>query len=222
MVFLDSAKCKLPIYTLNMLNGKVYIITSPNLVSAVNRNSKVLALNPFIAQLGKRITGHDEATSRTVQHNLNGENGSGYVIEVHDGTVAALAPGKNLERMSEAMLREASTYFDKVKDGEVDLFAWTRQMVTMCSTRAIYGPENPFNSNSNLVTAFWFVVTHDSGNLVVLTSSVGILNATSTYFCSTSRQTFLRQKATAVDQKLLRLFNCILKSSFLGKRRALR
>lgn len=190
MVSLDSAKCKLPIYTLNMLNGKVYTITSPNLVSAVNRNSKVLAFNPFIAQLGKRITGHDEATSRTVQHNLNGENGSGYVIEVHDGIVAALAPGKNLERMSEAMLREASTYFDKVKDGEVDLFAWTRQMVTMCSTRAIYGPENPFSSNPNLVTAFWFVVTHDSGNLVVLTSSVGILNATSTYFCSTSRQTF--------------------------------
>lgn len=95
-----SRKCKLPIYTLNMLNGKVYVITSPELVSAVNRNSKTLAFNPFIAQLGKRITRHDQATSLIVQHNLNGENGSGYVIDIHDGITTALAPGKSLEKMS--------------------------------------------------------------------------------------------------------------------------
>jgi hypothetical protein len=146
-----------------MLNGKVYVVTSPNLVSAVNRNSKVLAFNPFIAQTGKRITGHDEATSRIVQHNLNGENGSGYAIEVHDGIVTSLAPGENLEQMTATMVQEASTYLDKLKDREIDLFAWTRQVVTMCSMRAIYGPRNPFNSNPDLVTAFRFVLTVRSG-----------------------------------------------------------
>ena len=145
-----------------MLDGKVYIVTSPDLVSAVNRNSKVLAFNPFIAQLGKRITGHDEATSRIVQHNLNGENGSGYVIDVHDNLVVALAPGKNLEEMTEAMLKEAWTYLDKLGDNELDLFAWTREMATMCSTRAIYGPQSPFNRNPAYTTAFWFVLTRQS------------------------------------------------------------
>ena len=144
-----------------MLNSKVYIITSPDLVGAVNRNSKVLAFNPFIAQLGKRITGHDEGTSQIVQHNLNGGQGLGYVIQVHDSLVAALAPGKNLEKMTEAMLREASKYFQELEGKDLDLFAWTRQMVTMCSTRAIYGPKNPFNSNPKLTTAFWFVSRHD-------------------------------------------------------------
>ena len=133
-------------------------------MSAVNRSSKVLAFNPFIAQLGKRITGHDEATSRIVQRNLNGENGSGYGIEVHDGTVAALAPGENLEQMTDTMLRQASTYLDKLKDKEVNLFAWIQQMVTMCSTRAIYGPQNPFNNNSDLTAAFWFVTMRHSGD----------------------------------------------------------
>jgi hypothetical protein len=173
-VLLGSAKCKLPIYTLNMLNGKVYVVTSPNLVSAVNRNSKVLAFNPFIAQLGKRITGHDEATSQIVQHNLNGENGSGYVIEVHDGIVAALAPGENLEHMTGIMLREASTYLNKLKDQEIDLFSWTRETVTMCSTRAIYGPQNPFNSNPELVTAFWCVVAPHIGDNDRLTFQQGL------------------------------------------------
>ena len=90
----NGAKCKVPICTLNMLQGKVYVVTSPDLLTALNRNPKAIAFNPFIAQLGKRITGHDEATGKIVQHNLNGEQGSRYVIEVHDGIVAALAPLK--------------------------------------------------------------------------------------------------------------------------------
>lgn len=155
-----SLKCKLPIYTLNMLNIKVYVVTSPELVSAVNRNAKTLAFNPFIAQLGKRITGHDQATSLIVQHNLNGENGSGYVIEVHDDIVTALAPGKGLEEMILAMLQEVSvclTVFDRGDSDEIDFFAWTRKTVTMCSTKAIYGPENPFSKYPELEKAFWFI-----------------------------------------------------------------
>ncbi len=139
-----------------MLQGKVYVVTSPDLITALNRNTKAIAFNPFIAQIGKRITGHDEATGQIVQHNLNGEQGPGYVIDVHDGIVAALAPGRTLENTIKPFLEEASTNFDAlVKDNEVDLFAWMRQMVTLCSTRAIYGPENPFNKNTKCSDSFW-------------------------------------------------------------------
>lgn len=140
-----------------MLNGKVYVVTSIDLVNAINRNSKILAFNPFIAKLGKRITGHDDATSKIVQHNLNGENGPGYVTEIHDGTVSSLAPGTALESMTNVMLLEASTYLQRLKQGEViNLFTWTRQMVTMCSTGAIYGLNNPFNQDEGrIVKAFW-------------------------------------------------------------------
>ena len=162
MVF-TSAKCQSPIYTLNMLTRKVYVVTSPNLVSAVNRNSRALAFNPFIAQLGKRITGHDEATGQIVQHNLNGEHGSGYVINVHDGIVAALAPGKDLENMTQAMLENAEIRIKALEENsEVDLFVWTRQLVTICSTRAVYGPENPLSKNPKLESRFWFVQFSES------------------------------------------------------------
>ena len=141
-----------------MLNGKVYVVTSPDLVNAINRNSKILAFNPFIAQLGKRITGHDEATSRIVQHNLNGENGPGYVTEIHDATVSTLAPGMALEQMTKTMLLEASSCLQALdNDNVIDLFAWVKHMMTLCSTRAIYGPENPFNRDERLIKAFWYV-----------------------------------------------------------------
>ena len=158
---MSSARCNLPIYTLPMLNSKVYVVTSIDLVNAVNRNSKVLAFNPFIAQVGKRITGHDDDTGRIVQHNLNGENGPGYVTEIHDRTLASLAPGQDLERMTKAMLHEASLYLETLEHGnEIDLFTWTRHMSTMCSTKAIYGPDNIFNQDEQkLVKAFWYDTT---------------------------------------------------------------
>ena len=141
-----------------MLSRKVYVVVSPDLITAVNRNSKSLAFNPFIAQLGKRITAHSEACSHIVQHNLNGENGPGYVIDVHDGTVAALAPGSDLEDMTEVMLHEALRCLESLDGGvEVDLFAWMRLTVTTCSTRAIYGPCNPFSAHPSLIRFFWWV-----------------------------------------------------------------
>ncbi|KAL8808469.1 MAG: hypothetical protein Q9182_000019 [Xanthomendoza sp. 2 TL-2023] len=155
---MTSSRCNLPIYTLRVLHSKIYVVTSPELISAVNRNSKALAFNPFVAQVGKRITGHDEATSKIVQHNLNGEEGSGYVIDVHDRIVAALSPGKDLEAMTETFLKEVWVHLDRLEAGNVlDLFAWTKEMVTVCSTRAIYGPANPFDTNPDFVRSFWLL-----------------------------------------------------------------
>ncbi|KAL8684584.1 MAG: hypothetical protein Q9224_006256, partial [Gallowayella concinna] len=159
-------RCDLPIYTLRVLNSKIYVVTSPELISAVNRNSQALAFNPFVAQVGKRITGHDEQTSKIVQHNLNGEEGPGYVTDVHDRIVAALSPGKDLELMTETFLKEAWVSLNSLEAGKVvDLFAWTKDMVTMCSTRAIYGPTNPFNRNPGFVRSFW-AFDHDLNFLI--------------------------------------------------------
>ena len=139
-----------------MLKGKVYIITAPELVSAVNRSSKTLAFNPFISEVGKRMTGHDEATTKVVQYNLNGENGIGYVIDIHDGHIAALAPGHNLESMLKPVLDAMASHLsDLQENNQVELFSWLRQMTTMCSTRAIYGPSNPFDKDPRCHDLFW-------------------------------------------------------------------
>ncbi|KAL8832349.1 MAG: hypothetical protein Q9170_004919 [Blastenia crenularia] len=156
-----------------MLNSKTYVITSIDLVNAVNRNPKILAFNPFVAFVGKRITGHDQATSQIVQHNLNGENGPGYVIDIHDGTVSSLAPGPGLNAMTATMLTEAMTYFKKLP-GRVDLFAWTKKMVTMASTRGIYGEDNPFGRDvERMVRNFWQF--DEDLNMLILDVMPGII-----------------------------------------------
>ena len=55
----------------------------------------------------------------SAHHNPTGEQGSGYVIEIHDGTVAGLAPGKILENMTGAMLREAATFLEALEKDNV-------------------------------------------------------------------------------------------------------
>ncbi|KAL9017256.1 MAG: hypothetical protein Q9185_005421 [Variospora sp. 1 TL-2023] len=151
-----------------MLTGKVYVVTSPELVNAVARNSRALAFNPIIAQVGKRITGHDEATSQICQHNLNGEHGPGYVTEIHDKTVAALADTYSVEQITSTMLGEMQTYLDQAEQKiHINLFAWLRHAVTRCSTTAIYGQENPLvKDGEKLDEAFWDF--DESLNLLIL------------------------------------------------------
>ena len=142
-----------------MLHGKLYVVTAPELVQSVARNSRVLAFNPFIAQIGKRMTGHDDATSAIVQHNLNGEDGPGYVTEIHDGTVATLSNPGHIGSITCAMLKGFEVELDDIKLKPcIHLFAWLRDTITRTSSTAIYGPENPLACDGNdLVEAFWFV-----------------------------------------------------------------
>ena len=142
-----------------MLSGKLYVVTAPELVQSVARNSRVLAFNPFIAQIGKRMTGHDDATSTIVQHNLNGENGHGYVTEIHDGTVATLSNQGHIGSITSTMLRGLEVELDEIQAKPfIHLFSWLRETITKTSSTAIYGPANPLTcGGNNLVEAFWFV-----------------------------------------------------------------
>ena len=161
---MDSARCKSPIHTLHMLNGKVYVVTSPDLVHAVSRNSKSLTFNPFIAAVGIRLTGADEATSSIIYDNLNGDSGhEGYVIDIHHGTVAVMAPGKQLNHMNSAMLDQVTEHLQALDRSteavELDLLSWVKHLLTICSTTAVYGLNNPFLMQPELEDAFWYVVT---------------------------------------------------------------
>lgn len=155
-----SAKCKAPIYTLNVLSKKLYVVTSPELVAAVSRNSKSLSFNPFISEIGMRLTRPDEPTRAIIKDNINGERGQwGYVLEVHDLTVTALGPGKDLDLIAHAMLVQTAAHLQssdaKFAKRPIKLYAWSRHLFTMCSTAALYGPDNPFNTQPELEEAFW-------------------------------------------------------------------
>ncbi|MCJ1310073.1 hypothetical protein MMC25_003734 [Agyrium rufum] len=143
-----------------MLSGRVHIVTSPHLVAVVGRSAKTLPFNPFIAQLGARLTGADPATRAIINTNTNGEDGHwGYVIEIHDRTVIALRPGPALLSMTLNMLEDLGVYLDAIAESDegkiVGLEEWLREVLTVCSSSSIYGSENPVATDSSMTKAYW-------------------------------------------------------------------
>ena len=169
-----SAKAKSPIYTLNMMSGKTYIVTSPELITSVNRNSKTLNFNPFIAELGSRLTNLDAPTMMIMNDNLVGQSGNhGWVSGLHDAANSSMAPGEGLDHMNGVMLDEAARHLQLLDEdpngGTVDFFRWTRHLFTLCGTKAVYGPHNPFNLKPELEDAFWSVMlTHRTFKMMIL------------------------------------------------------
>ena len=134
-------------------------MTGPELVNAVSRNSKTLTFNPFISEVGVRLTGVDAACRRIIDDNLDGKRGSwGYVIEVHDRTVIALGNGPGQDQINRAMLEHSTLYLKVARDtfrkAPVHLYDWVRDFVTLCSTNAIYGEDNPLRLLPDLKNAF--------------------------------------------------------------------
>ena len=68
-----SNKANPPIHTLNVLSNKLYIVTGPELVNAVTRNSKTLSFSPFIAEVALRLTGVGEADVAIIRDNVDGK-----------------------------------------------------------------------------------------------------------------------------------------------------
>ena len=158
-----SAQVKLPIHTLKILSGKVYVITSPSIISLVSKNTKSISFNPFIAEVGIRLTHASKEARTIIERNVDGSEGKdSYVIEIHDCTVSALSVGPEMQRLALFVLRKAWNEFFRplddpaiAKGTEVSLYAFLQHMLTQTSTTAIYGQRNPLRLDPSLEQAFW-------------------------------------------------------------------
>lgn len=155
-----SAKHPLPIFTLQTLGRKTYVVNSPDLIAAVQKNAKTLTFNPFVSFMSPRVFGVGEEAMAIVNENIGGEKGNwGLLSDTSSGMHSALAPSESLNWMTRVMLTKMTEYVDPLaasKDGEeIDLYKWIRKAMTVSSTEAVYGPKNPFNHDPDLEAAFW-------------------------------------------------------------------
>ena len=157
-----SAKFGLPIYTLHTFTTRTYVVNSPELVIAVQRNARNLSFNPFVIAMMPRLFNVVGKDVEIASRNNDEEQGHwGFLPELHSSTYSVLAPGEELDGMIKPMLEGMGGYIDELSstgtgpEVEIDLFAWLRRAMTAASTSAVYGPENPFTREYGLETAFW-------------------------------------------------------------------
>ncbi|KAF6838049.1 prostacyclin synthase [Colletotrichum plurivorum] len=138
-----------PICTLPMLNGKGYVITDPELTLAAFR-SRNLSLGPLISEMIHRITGLPDSC-----------------MEIYNSTafhtqwnkiVHSTLTGEQLRIINVAGLRDLARTLNAVPPQGLDvadLYLWTRSTMTMATTSALYGDENPWKKDPSLTEEYW-------------------------------------------------------------------
>lgn len=148
-----------------MLSVKTYVVTAPDLVVAIQRNSKNLLFSPLVAAIIPRLHGYDKDVTSTITKNMKDENGEW--ANTHPMNMASyvhLLPGPNLNSMIRNMQKTLNPLMDQLQEQTksdeeivIGLFAWIKQSFGLATTEAIYGGENPFKLSPELLDNFWYV-----------------------------------------------------------------
>ena len=157
---LDSVRHRTSVYTMRLPWSRLYIISSPNLVAAVDRHSRTLSLVPLALDFIKRITVPSKQGLETLEKNFRVEKGArNFHTDIVRAMSTALAPGIDLEHTTAEMVTSAVEFLDLTvapsKSKKIDLFLWTRDLLTQASTDALYGAgSNPFQ-DASVGAALW-------------------------------------------------------------------
>lgn len=134
-----------PIFSLDMIFSKMYVITSPALLQAVQRHAKALTFDPLLNGFASRIAGIRGETLKLMDEpRYDGLSLNQVVIHAMQPTLI----GEPLDRMNERMARLLRPLIDELANREtVDLYEWCFYTLMAASTDASYGPLNPYKDS---------------------------------------------------------------------------
>ncbi|KAI1746709.1 cytochrome P450 [Xylaria castorea] len=157
-----ATECNLPIFTLEIGWSKTYVVTSPSLAAACDRRSKVVSFTPCALDFAKRILLSSEGTMHLLSQDLREERGPvGLRVENMMAMHQSLMPGERLDDASQTVLKHISQLIEAtVGNGNehcISLFQWIREVISIASTDAIYGPDQNPMHNTEVMEGFWAI-----------------------------------------------------------------
>jgi hypothetical protein len=150
-----------PIYTLPVLGGRVYVVCSPEWVTAIHRSRQGVSFENLVQRAFKSLFQFDEPAMKLMTRPKDGDPaGRSIVLEQgHDVLEKVLGPGLALDEMVVSVLAEEAKRVNSLAiEGcthEIKLWDWVRHHLAMASVSAIWGPENPYALNPALLDDFW-------------------------------------------------------------------
>jgi hypothetical protein len=143
------ARHKLPICTLPILGGKLYVVTDPALAhsAALNRN---LSFDPFLIEYSRRLL---DVSERAVAGMKDHEWYLKWLRIIYGAMT-----GSDLAALNAASVRSLLQSFNAVpKEGVVvdSLWDWVSGVMGLASTDGLYGRRNPFRLDPGLTESYW-------------------------------------------------------------------
>lgn len=156
----------LPIYTLPILNGQIYVINEPNLVLAAQRQPKIISVWQVEATATAALGALSTTASNKLKSNLCPRHdedtlqGKGLLLEGLNATHQAMAPGPGFQQMllaaSQTIAEDLNALSEKgAAQRRVDLWQWVKHEVTHATTESVYGPMNPYRDLA-VENGFWY------------------------------------------------------------------
>ncbi|KAL2822899.1 cytochrome P450 [Aspergillus granulosus] len=140
-----------PIFAIDLILIKVYLVKSPAILQAIQR-TRALTFDPFVTFTTEKLAGIRGPTLEALREKQSGGGGGNQAL------LHAMHPtltGKPLDRMNARMVELLSPLIDELaKRDEVDLYGWCQHAITAASTEASYGPANPYQEKS-VEDGFW-------------------------------------------------------------------
>ncbi|KAI9164117.1 Cytochrome P450 monooxygenase nodJ [Paramyrothecium foliicola] len=152
---LVSAQQPHPIFTIAMSGQKNYIVTSPELVQAVQRNTTSLSFSPAMIPAFRRMMGFDEKGIELIFRDAHTEKGM--YGEIHRVQKASLLPGTaSLEELCSSVRGKLLSKMNEFPaDQRINLYAWVRDLFMSTNNSACFGDQDPFTINPSLHKTFW-------------------------------------------------------------------
>ncbi|KAF2113987.1 cytochrome P450 [Lophiotrema nucula] len=152
-----SARSRNPIFTLPILNGRSYVVTSPALAAQVQRASKTLQFDRLVVEIAPRLVLLDNETANILK-DVKAEEEKRIRMPtrvIHDYIEPLLKLDK-LDGIGNIQLAHFNEFFHRIQDGQqVKLYHFLTREVFAASIYTFYGPENPFALHPELVEEFW-------------------------------------------------------------------
>jgi hypothetical protein len=68
----------------------------------------------------------------------------------------ALSPGTGLSELNKGVLDKVAEHLNVIDGGEnVGLYRWVRDVLTLATADALYGPHDPMNADHSLIDNLW-------------------------------------------------------------------
>ncbi|KAJ4127784.1 hypothetical protein NW768_008057 [Fusarium equiseti] len=157
------------IATLPILGGKLYVIFDPAIIQSAYRK-KTLSFQPFAVEFAQRELLISDETHKKLKH-----------TDLVPDFFAAIHPamaGEHIHRMNANALNYIAKDVNSIKKGSAlghgNVWLWLRDVVTMATSEALYGPENPLREDPSLLEDLW---TFEAGLNVLLVNILPAITA---------------------------------------------
>lgn len=128
----------IPALTIPIPKAKIYIITTPSLLQAVQRNSRIISFDPFLNLAADRIAACSKHAQDILREKrLGGDGGNQTGIHAMLSTLL----GDGLDEMKEKIIRGLKSWNDALAATapmKIDLYEWCRKVITVAASESMW------------------------------------------------------------------------------------